>query len=77
MKWVKRYKEKGLEGLKDKKRVWNKTRKELEENIIVLRKQSHFGARRLKEVFNLEVSSGAIYRILKQAGLIKIWRKGI
>jgi len=79
MKWVNRYKESGLEGLKDKKRapkrVWNKTKKEVEENIIALREQSHFGARRLKEEFGLEVSSGTIYRILKEAGLIKTRKK--
>jgi transposase len=79
MKWVRRYKKDGLEGLKDVKRapkvVHNKTGKEVEKLVISLRKQSHFGARRLKEEFNLPVSTGTIYRIVKQAGLIKRRRK--
>ena len=79
IKWVKRYKEEGLEGLKDRKRVpnvvHNKTKKEVEDLIIALRKQSHFGAKRLKEEFNIPVSTGAIYRIIKQKGLIKKQRK--
>jgi len=56
-KWVKRYREHGLEGLKDRKRaprvVWNKKGKEVEDLVVCLRKQSHFGPRRLKEEFNL------------------------
>jgi len=79
IKWVKRYKEEGLEGLKDRKRapnvVHNKTKKEVEDLIIALRKQSHFGAKRLKEEFNLPVSTGAIYRIIKQNGLVRKQRK--
>ncbi|MCK4526716.1 transposase [candidate division WOR-3 bacterium] len=79
IKWVKRYKEEGLEGLKDRKRtpkvVHNKTKKEVEDLVVALRKQSHFGHKRLKEEFNLPVSSGAIYRILKEKGLIKKHRK--
>jgi len=79
IKWVKRYKEEGLEGLKDRKRspkvVHNKMKKEVEDLIVTLRKQSHFGPRRLKEEFDLPVSSGAIYRILKEKGLIKKHRK--
>ena len=79
IKWVKRYREEGLEGLKDRKRtpevVHNKTGKEVEDLVVSLRKQSHFGPRRLKEEFNLPVSSGAIYRILKEKGLIKKHRK--
>jgi len=79
VKWVKRYREQGLEGLKDRKRsprvVWNKKGKEVEDLVVKLRKQSHFGPRRLKEEFNLPVSSGAIYRILKEKKLIKKHRK--
>ena len=79
IKWVKRYKKEGLEGLKDRRRaphtVHNKTKKEVEDLIIALRKQSHFGAKRLKEEFDLPVSTGAIYRIIKQKGLIKKQRK--
>ena len=78
-KWVKRYREQGLEGLRDIKRVprvvWNKKGKEVEDLVVCLRKQSHFGPRRLKEEFNLPLSSGAIYRILKEKKLIKKHRK--
>jgi transposase len=79
IKWIKRYKEEGLEGLKDRKRtpkvVHNKTKKEVEDLVVALRKQSHFGARRLKEEFDLPISTGAVYRIIKQNGLIKKQRK--
>ena len=79
VKWVKRYNQKGLKGLSDASRapkvVHNKTRKEVEKLVISLRKQSHFGARRLKEEFHLPISAGAIYRIIKTAGLIKKRKK--
>jgi transposase len=79
IKWVKRYKEEGLEGLKDRRRapkvVHNKTKKEVEDLVVALRQQSRFGARRLKEEFNLPVSVGAIYRIIKQNGLVRKQRK--
>jgi transposase len=79
VKWVKRYKEEGLEGLKDRKRapkvVHNKTKKEVEDLVIALRNQSRFGAKRLKGEFNIPVSTGAIYRIIKQNGLVRKQRK--
>jgi len=79
VKWVKRYKEEGLEGLKDRRRapyvVHNKTKKEVEDLVVTLRKQSHFGAKRLKEEFHVPISAGAIYRIIKQNGLVKKQRK--
>lgn len=75
IKWVKRYKLYGLSGLLDikrtPKRIHNKLSENIEKNIIFLRKQSGFGARRLKYEFELNVSLGAIYRILKQNNLIK------
>jgi len=78
-KWVKRYKEEGLEGLKDRRRapkvVHNKTKKEVGDLVVSLRKQSHFGAKRLKEEFHLPISTGAIYRIIKQNGLVRKQRK--
>lgn len=75
IKWVKRYKLYGLQGLVDLKRapkkIHNKLSENIEKNIIFLRKQSGFGARRLKYEFDLNPSVGAIYRILKQYNLIK------
>ena len=79
VKWVKRYKEEGLEGLKDRKRapkvVHNKTKKEVEDLVVALRKQSRFGAKRLKKEFDLPLSAGAIYRIIKQNGLVRKQKK--
>ena len=75
IKWVKRYKEKGLEGLKDIKRtpkkIHNKVSEEIEKLVIELRKQTGYGARRLKYEFELKISVGPINRILKQNGLIE------
>ena len=79
LKWVKRYKEGGLRGLRDLPRkpkvVHNKVRKEVEELVVKLRKQSHFGAMRLKMEFELPISAGAINRILKERGLLKRQRR--
>ena len=55
VKWVKRYKEEGLEGLKDRKRapyvVHNKTKKEVEDLVIAFRYQ----------ITARDVRSGALY----------------
>ena len=75
IKWVRRYKKEGIEGLKDLLRkpkvVHNKVRKEVEELGVKLREQSHFGAKRLKMEFELPISVGAINRILKERGLLR------
>ena len=75
IKWVRRYKKEGLEGFKDllrkPKMVHNKVRKEVEELVVKLREQSHFGAKRLKMEFELPISVGAINRILKERGLLR------
>ena len=75
IKWVKRYKQFGLSALVDKKRapkkVHNKLPENVEKNIIALRKLTGFSAKRLKYEFNLNISTGAIFRILKQNNLIK------
>ncbi|MEA3266685.1 MAG: helix-turn-helix domain-containing protein [Candidatus Fermentibacteria bacterium] len=75
-KWVKRYKEKGLKGLENQKRVPNhiphKTSKDIEERIIELRKtHPAWGPDRLKEHYALPVSTKAIARIIRQAGLVR------
>ena len=60
IKWVRRYKKEGLEGFKDllrkPKMVHNKVRNEVEELVVKLREQSHFGAKRLKMEFELPIS---------------------
>lgn len=65
----------GLEGLKDlprsPKRIRNKISPEATELIINLRKITGFGAKRLKEEFSLPMNSGAIYRVLREKGLVK------
>ncbi len=83
-KWVVRYKERGLEGLKDEKRIPksipHKMNKEDEERIVELRK-SHpsWGARRLKERYRLKGSYMVIHRAIRQNGFVKKkkkrWRK--
>lgn len=83
-KWVKRYEEYGLRRLEDEKktpkRIPHKMSAKEEAKIIELR-ESHpgWGARRLKERYELEPSYMAIHRVLKQNGLIKKkkkrWRK--
>jgi len=75
MKWVKRYQRMGLAGLIDLPRspklIRNKLSPEKTELIIKLREITGFGAKRLKQEFNLPMSSGAIYRVLKENGLTK------
>ena len=75
-KWVKRYKEEGLKGLENQKRVPNhiphKTPKEVEKRIIELRKtHPAWGPDRLKEHYDIPVSTKAIARIIRQAGLVR------
>ncbi|MBO8153010.1 MAG: hypothetical protein H0Z30_11035, partial [Candidatus Marinimicrobia bacterium] len=75
LEWVKIYQCVGLAGLKDLPRspklIRNKLSSEKTELIIKLREITGFGAKRLKREFNLPMSSGAIYRVLKENGLIK------
>lgn len=79
IKWVKRYKEYGLEGLKDlprrPKRIHNKLSKGTEELVVKLREKSHYGAKRLKMEFGLTISTGAINRILKEKNLLRKRRR--
>ena len=83
-KWFCRYKDHGLDGLKDQKRtprhIPHKMNKESEEKIIEIRKKMHtFGARPLKDRLGMEYSHTAIHRVLKQNGLVRPkrrrWRK--
>jgi transposase len=83
-KWVRRYGEGGLGALKNRsrapKRIPHKMSPELERKIVRLRtKYRAWGPKRLKMYFDLPCSEGAIYRVLRQNGLIhkrkKRWRK--
>ncbi|MCX8014555.1 MAG: helix-turn-helix domain-containing protein, partial [candidate division WOR-3 bacterium] len=75
-KWLNRYTQQGLNGLTNRKRtpkhIPHKTPKAIEEKIIELRK-SHpaWGPERLKMHYEIPVSTKAIARIIRQAGLVK------
>jgi transposase len=78
-KWKNRYNEFGKKGLKDvSKKPYNSPNKlnEIEQQkIIKLRKQTHFGANRLKHEFELDFSNRTIHKIIKKAGLVPKRRK--
>ena len=83
-KWIRRYREEGLRGLVDRSRapkhIPHKTPEAIEREVIRLRK-SHptWGPERLKMHYNLPISTKAIGRIIRQAGLVRRrkrkWRK--
>ncbi|MCX7785945.1 MAG: helix-turn-helix domain-containing protein [candidate division WOR-3 bacterium] len=79
-KWLNRYTQQGLNGLTNRKRtpkhIPHKTPKTIEEKIIELRK-SHpaWGPERLKMHYEIPVSTKAIARIIRQAGLVKKRKK--
>ena len=79
--WRKRFDSGGTGSLKNKSRAPHrrphKTPKEIEEQIIAKRKAARcYGPKRLKHFYpSLKVSEGAIYRILKEHGLLRKRRK--
>ena len=74
-KWLKRFLKYGKEGLFDESRRPHNSPNKLKQNkideIIKLRKQTHFGAQRLKMEFELPYSNRTIHKIIKQANLVK------
>jgi transposase len=74
-KWLGRYRNEGLKGLEDRSRAPRrspgKIRGELEERIRDLRKRYRWGPQRLKMQCGLPCSEGAIYRVIRQAGMIQ------
>lgn len=79
-KWVRRYKEKGLRGLEEHSRapkhIPHKTPKEIEDKVIELRRtHPAWGPERLKMHYDLSISTKAIARIIRQAGLVKKKKK--
>ena len=79
-KWVLRFKQEGLEGLKDKKKtpkhIPRKLKPEEEAEIVDLRKRHpSWGSRRLIERYHVKGSHSAVHRVIKQNGLIKPKRK--
>ena len=79
-KWVSRFKEEGLAGLEDRKKIPkhipHKLKPEDEAKIIELR-QRHpsWGSRRLIERYHVKGSHSAVNRVIKQNHLIKPKRK--
>ncbi|MBS3764200.1 MAG: transposase [Planctomycetes bacterium] len=74
-RWKKRYQKEGREGLRERshapKSCPHKISQELEEEIVRLRKRSGFGARRLKEEFDLPCGHNAIHRVIREHGLTR------
>jgi transposase len=81
--WKSRYEQEGLKGLEERSRAPKKRpgkiREALEQKIRDLRGKYRWGPDRLKVQCGLPCSTGAIYRVLKQGGMIqrrkKKWEK--
>ena len=73
--WLRRYLAQGLQGLKERSHAPascpHRTPPDLEQEVLRRRRQSGFGARRLKEQFDLPCSHGAIGRILREHHLTR------
>jgi putative transposase len=74
-RWVKAYKENGIEGLKPlptiPRRISHQTPKRLEARILRLKqKYPTWGARRIKHQFHLPVSWRTVHNIIKKHGLL-------
>lgn len=72
-KWEKRYREEGIEGLKDKPKIPKNRRTVLTEEIInlilKLRQEYNYGPKKIKkllqELYNINISEHPIYNVLK------------
>lgn len=79
-KWVRRYKEKGIGGIKEISRaphsIPHKTNKKIEKKVLRERESKPgWGAKRLKRDFEIPCSHGTINRILKEHGKLKPRKK--
>jgi transposase len=79
-RWQRRFEQEGNQGLHDKrkgpKHIPHKTPLSVQQQVISAREQAPcYGARRLKYFFELPCSAGAIFRILKQHGLVRRQKK--
>jgi transposase len=75
-KWVERFEQEGLGGLKDKKKapkhIPHKLKLEDEARIIQLREDHpSWGSRRLIDRYHVKGSHSAVHRVIKQNNLIK------
>lgn len=80
MKWIKRYQEKGRSGLCDVSRrpshSPSRITKDMEEKILAIRhRYPNKGPYRIKDEHHLPCSEPTIYRVIKQAGLIRARKK--
>ena len=77
--WRRRFEAEALAGLQDRSQAPHhcphKTSEHHERRVLKARRQSRFGALRLKDDFDLKPSIGAIGRIIRQAGETKRPRK--
>jgi transposase len=79
-RWLRRYEEKGLEGLRNKSHrphhSPNATSAEVVGKIIYLRQNYHFGpgkiAMYLKRYHDIEISKSGVWRILERLGLNRL-----
>ncbi len=79
-KWLRRYEESGLDGLRDRSRrphvSPNATKAEVVEKIIYLRRSYHFGPHKismyLKRYHDVQVSPSGVWRILKRLNMSRL-----
>ena len=78
--WLRRFREEGNDGLLDRRsgpnHIPHKTSKKLEGEVIKIRTLAPcYGAKRMKDFFDLKPSIGAIQRIIKDYGLVRKKRR--
>jgi transposase InsO family protein len=79
-KWLRRYEDQGLEGLRDRSRrphvIPHATKPEVVDKIVYLRKHYHFGPHKismyLKRYHDVQVSPSGVWRILNRLGMSRL-----
>jgi transposase InsO family protein len=79
-KWLRRYEEQGVEGLRDRSRrphvIPHETKPEVVGKIVYLRQHYHFGPHKiamyLKRYHEIEVSPSGVWRILKRLDMSRL-----
>jgi transposase InsO family protein len=79
-KWLRRYEDQGLEGLRDRSRrphvIPHATKPEVVDKIVYLRKHYHFGPHKismyLKRYHDVQVSPSGVWRILHRLGMSRL-----
>ena len=79
IKWVRRYKKDGLQGLKDRSRrphrFYRKVTRKLEEEILLWRDRTGFGSRRMRMELGFDLTATTIHKVLRRNGRVKPRRK--